>query len=96
MGLTVLGFRRGIGRRKSVKLPALKVIDAATDPQWKLLIALGRFGGLRIPSEALALSWGDVDFGAKRFTVRSRFHPEKWRWQPLPAWSAQGLGANDA
>ncbi|QOV92540.1 site-specific integrase [Humisphaera borealis] len=48
-----------------------KVIDAAHDPQWKLLIALARWGGLRIPSEALALTWNDVDFHGKRFVVRS-------------------------
>lgn len=48
-----------------------KVIDAASDPQWKLLIALARWGGLRVPSEALALTWGDVDFAHHRFTVRA-------------------------
>ncbi len=48
-----------------------KVIAIAPDPQWKLLIALARYGGLRIPSEALALTWGDVDFERCRFTVRA-------------------------
>ena len=48
-----------------------KVVDVVPDPQWKLLIALARWGGLRIPSEALALTWADVDFEGLRFTVRS-------------------------
>jgi integrase len=48
-----------------------KVIDVAPDPQWKLLIALARFGGLRTPSESLALTWQDVDFANKRFVVRA-------------------------
>jgi len=48
-----------------------RIIDVAPDPQWKLLIALGRFGGLRIPSEALALRWNDIDFAGKRFIVRA-------------------------
>ncbi len=48
-----------------------KVIDSIPDPQWKLLIALGRWGGLRVPSEALALTWRDVDFAGKRFVVRA-------------------------
>ncbi len=48
-----------------------KVMDAIPDPQWKLLLALARWGGLRIPSEALALTWGDVDFAGKRFIVRA-------------------------
>jgi integrase len=50
---------------------ARRIIDIAPDPQWKLLIALARWGGLRIPSEALALTWSDVDFEHGRFTVRS-------------------------
>jgi integrase len=48
-----------------------KVIDVAPDSQWKLLIALARYGGLRIPSEAQALTWRDVDFAQSRFIVRA-------------------------
>ena len=48
-----------------------KVIDAAPDAEWRLLIALSRFGGLRVPSEALALKWSDVDWEHNRLTVRS-------------------------
>lgn len=48
-----------------------KVIDAAPDAEWRLLIALARFGGLRVPSEALALRWTDVDWANSRIVVRS-------------------------
>jgi len=48
-----------------------RVIEHCPDPQWKLLIALARFGGLRIPSEALALTWRDVDIEKGRFIVRA-------------------------
>ncbi|MCX5689638.1 MAG: tyrosine-type recombinase/integrase, partial [Planctomycetota bacterium] len=48
-----------------------KVIDAAPDAEWRLLIALSRYGGLRVPSEALALRWSDVDWANSRMTVRS-------------------------
>jgi integrase len=48
-----------------------RAVDVAPDPQWKLLITLARWGGLRIPSEALALKWSDVDFAGHRFIVRS-------------------------
>lgn len=48
-----------------------KVIDAAPDAEWRLLIALSRFGGLRVPSEALALRWCDVDWANARMMVRS-------------------------
>ncbi len=48
-----------------------KVMDAAPDAEWRLLIALSRFGGLRVPSEALALRWSDVDWEHNRLTIRS-------------------------
>lgn len=64
--------RGNTARRCFVKADDVKkVIDAETDPQWRLLIALGRWGGLRVPTEALALKWIDVDFDRKRFTVRA-------------------------
>jgi len=39
--------------------------------QWKLIIALARYGGLRCPSEVLALTWADVDWEQGRITVTS-------------------------
>jgi len=48
-----------------------KVIDACPDAQWRLLVALSRYGGLRCPSEHLALRWADVHWGEGRVTVRS-------------------------
>jgi integrase len=48
-----------------------KVIDAAPDAEWRLLIALSRFGGLRVPSEAFSLKWADVDWALSRLRVRS-------------------------
>jgi integrase len=46
-----------------------RIMDAAPDAEWRLIIALARFGGLRIPSEALSLKWSDVDFAADRIRV---------------------------
>jgi integrase len=48
-----------------------RVMDAATDDEWRLLIALARFGALRTPSEPLLLTWGDIDFENSRILVRS-------------------------
>jgi integrase len=48
-----------------------KVIDVAPDAEWRLLIALSRYCGLRVPSEALALRWADVDWANHRLRVRS-------------------------
>lgn len=47
------------------------VIDACPDDQWRLLFALARYGGLRCPSEILALTWQDVNWEKSTFTVTS-------------------------
>ncbi len=48
-----------------------KVIDKCPDIEWKLIIALCRFAGLRCPSEVLALRWSDVHFDTSRLVVTS-------------------------
>jgi integrase len=48
-----------------------KLIDACPDAQWRLLVALSRYGGLRCPSEHLALTWADIDFDKNRIRVPS-------------------------
>lgn len=55
-----------------------RVIDAAPDAEWRLLIALSRFGGLRCPSEHLSLRWQDVDWERNRFRVDSTKTGERW------------------
>ncbi len=50
---------------------AAKVLDACPDSQWRLLFALSRYGGLRCPSEHLALKWADVDWEHNRIRVPS-------------------------
>jgi integrase len=47
------------------------VLQACPDAEWRLLFALSRFGGLRCPSEHLALTWPDVDWERNRFLVHS-------------------------
>jgi integrase len=48
-----------------------KVIAACPDAEWKLIIALSRFGGVRCPSETLAMTWSDVDWEHNRIRVPS-------------------------
>jgi len=48
-----------------------RVIDHAPDTEWKLIIALARYGGLRCPSEILKLTWADIDWESGRMTVSS-------------------------
>jgi integrase len=78
-----------------------EVIEACPDDQWKLIFALARYGGLRIPSEIQRMRWEDIDWDRMRFTVRSPktehiegkgqrdvpIFPELV--QPLKSWQAQ-------
>ena len=47
------------------------VIDAAPCVEWRAIIALARYGGLRTPSETLALKWSDVDWERQRLRIPS-------------------------
>ena len=38
---------------------------------WRVILGLSRFGGLRCPSEVLSLRWADVNWETNRFTVWS-------------------------
>lgn len=60
---------------------AQKVLAACPSLQWRLLFALSRYGGLRCPSEHLALQWGDIDWAKERFLVRK--NKTESRWVPL-------------
>lgn len=48
-----------------------RVIAAAPNAQWRLLIGLARYGGLRCPSEHLGLTWSDIDWDRGVIHVRS-------------------------
>jgi integrase len=48
-----------------------KAIEYAPDIEWKLIIALARYGGVRVPSEVLALRWGDVLWDQSKVMIRA-------------------------
>jgi len=48
-----------------------RVLDACPDAEWRLIVALSRYGGLRCPSEHLELSWDDVDWARNRLHITS-------------------------
>ena len=48
-----------------------RLLDAAPSIDWKAIIALARWGGLRTPSETLSVRWVDVDWDRGRLRVRS-------------------------
>lgn len=47
------------------------VLEACPSIEWRLIVALCRYAGLRCPSEHLALTWGDILWDKNRFVVRS-------------------------
>ncbi len=49
----------------------LQLVDACPDTEWRLIVALARLGGLRCPSEVMALRWSDMDWDRGRMTVKS-------------------------
>ena len=48
-----------------------KVLDKCPNWQWRTVVALTRFGGLRCPSEVALLKWGDIQWDSERMTVTS-------------------------
>lgn len=64
-----------------------QVLEACPDVQWRTQIGLGRWGGLRIPSESARLRWEDVDWAKGTMLVHSpktEHHPNgKTRMVPL-------------
>ena len=46
-------------------------MDQLPDWQYRLLFALARWGGMRVPSELAKMTWGDVDWKRMRLTVHS-------------------------
>ncbi len=48
-----------------------KIIAACPDAEWRLIVALARYGGLRTPSETFALTWHCVDWERGRVKIIS-------------------------
>ncbi len=48
-----------------------KVIDACPNAEWRLLVALARYGGLRINTEPPELRWSEIDWAKGTMRVRS-------------------------
>ncbi len=48
-----------------------RIIAACPDAEWRLIVTLARYGGLRTPSETFALTWAGVDWEHGRIRVPS-------------------------
>jgi integrase len=79
----------------------LALIDGCPSTQWRVLVGLLRFAGLRCPSETHSVTWGDVDWGRNALRV---FAPKTGQTRMVPicadlmailrdAWDAAPVGA---
>ena len=70
-----------IDESRNVYVPCENVyaaMEAAPDAEWRLIIALSRFGGLRCPSEVLSLKWENIHSADRKITVlspKTEHHP---------------------
>lgn len=64
-----------------------KMLEFCPNAEWRAIVALCRFGGLRCPSELLALKWSHVHWKQERFLVHSskleHCRDKGQRWVPL-------------
>ena len=64
-----------------------QVLDACPDSHWRVIFALARYGGMRVPSEVCVLRWRDIDWENSRLLVHSRktkrHEGRDTRWTPL-------------
>ena len=58
-------------RERVEQLQVRRVLDACPNAEWRLIVALSRFGGLRVPSEVASLRWRDVDWAGNTIKVTS-------------------------
>ena len=47
-----------------------RLIDACPNENWRAIIALSRYGGMRCPSEVLSLKWSDIDWSPTHGVMR--------------------------
>ncbi len=64
-----------------------KLMETAPSIEWRVIIALSRFGGLHCPSEHLGLRWGDILWDHNKMWVTSpktaHYDGGEGRWVPL-------------
>ena len=64
------GSQRNTSRKFFVSREVIDaVLAACPDNEWRLIVVLARYAGLRIPSELEELTWERIDWEHNRFTV---------------------------
>jgi integrase len=63
-----------------------ELMDASPDCEWRLIIALARYGGLRCPSEVMKLRWEWVDWNKQTIRVHApkTAHHRNHKWRTIP------------
>ena len=84
------GKTRFITEEESQKIP-----KACPDLQWRLIFSLCRYGGVRCPSEILALTWENVLWDSSRIIVTApktkRYKGHETRVIPMLSWHGSGI-----
>ena len=64
-----------------------QMVAASDDPDWKLLLLLERYGGLRLPSEVVRLKWQHIDFAREQILIHctktERYEGKETRYVPI-------------
>ena len=63
-----------------------RLIDATPSLEWKLLLPMARYLGLRVPSEPFSLTWDCVDWERGQLRVpspKTEVHGKPWRVVPI-------------
>lgn len=63
-----------------------QIIEFTPDAEWKCLLAMSRYLGLRVPSEPFSLTWDHVDWARSRLKVpspKTEVHGKPFRWVPI-------------
>jgi integrase len=63
-----------------------RVIDFAPSAEWKLLLAMSRYLGVRVPSEPFSMSWDCVDWERGRLRIpspKTEVHGKAYRMAPI-------------
>lgn len=81
------GHQANEARKRYISNEDIKrVLDAAPDSEWRAIIALARYGGLRTPSETFALRWSDINWerGTIYVTCPKQAHHEAYAARTIP------------
>lgn len=63
-----------------------QLIDVEPDLEWRALLALSRFLGVRVPSEPFSMVWSDVDWERRRIRIpspKTECHGKSYRMAPI-------------